>query len=151
MILSPYPPISLSPHLSLLSPHSDGDIWTDFPADRTPCALLICIPNHVKISLAINLFPNLHQGFRAGNRTEPTSLATFLVNLDFSHDLSKIKGSRILGFEGSRVYLKKVFTGTLGPLPAGPGPDRGRGRQAWSLESYSLNCFHFLEMFNLFF
>jgi len=80
-----YSNIFLSSYLFGIPPDSDGDIWTYFPADRTPCALSIRIPDYVKIPLAIDFFPNLHQGFWAGDRTEPTSLTTLLVNFNFGH------------------------------------------------------------------
>jgi hypothetical protein len=53
--------------------------------------LSIRVPNNVKVSLTINFFPELHQGLRAGNRTEPASLASLAINFNLSHDSPPIK------------------------------------------------------------
>lgn len=91
MTLSPYPPVSPYPHLSSLPPYPNGDIRTDLPANSASRALSIRVPNNVKVSLTIDFFPELHQGLRAGNHTEPAPLAPLAINFNLSHDSPPIR------------------------------------------------------------
>jgi hypothetical protein len=75
------------PRPSLLPPHSDGDIRTDLSAKSTARAFLRCLPNDMKISLAINLLSNPDQTFRTGNRAEPAPLTALLINFNLAHHL----------------------------------------------------------------
>jgi hypothetical protein len=47
--------------------------------------LSIGLPDHIKISLAIDFFPNLNQGLRTGNGTKPASLTSLLINFNLGH------------------------------------------------------------------
>jgi hypothetical protein len=77
--------------------------------------LFIPLPDYVKISLAIDFFPNLHQGFWAGNRTEPASLATLLVNFNFSHQQKPV-GIMEYWNGGILNTKEKEFVWPLNPL-----------------------------------
>lgn len=113
MTLSPYPPVSLS--ISSIPPHSDGDIRTSLPTEGASRALSVCLPNHVKISLTINLFSGPDQRFRAGNRTESAPLASLAINLYFGHDSFQIEGSKGSTMESGRWYVECGFNHFLLP------------------------------------
>ena len=98
--LSPYFPIYLSLYLPISSsifsipPHSNGDIRANLSAKSAAGACLRCLPDDVKISLAINLVSNPDQTLGTGDRTESASLAPLLINFNLAHR-SPIKGSNM--------------------------------------------------------
>jgi len=81
IFLSPYFPIPLSV-FPTLSPNSDGYVRAGLAAECASGAFSICFPDDVKISLAIDFFPNLDQGLGADDRAKPTSFASLLIDLN---------------------------------------------------------------------
>lgn len=74
--------------ICLRSPYSNGHVRAGLAAERTSRALSVPLPDNIKISLPIDFFSNLDQGFWAGDRAKPTSLASFLIDFDSSHHCS---------------------------------------------------------------
>lgn len=72
----------------LVLPYLDGNIRTDLCADRTARAGAVIVPDHKKISLAIDLLSDPDRFLRAGDGAEGTPFASFFINLDFgSHTI----------------------------------------------------------------
>lgn len=97
---------------STISPYPNGDVRTDLPADSTPRAGSIPIPNDVKIPLTINFLPDLNQSLGTGNRAEPTPLASLSVNFNLGHDSPAIKVEILISpaYSPGKQFIRKLIT-----------------------------------------